>query len=184
MIKVDYTIDENNKSHQKPKNPLRAQEEIYLSKFTCPNCLAVLEKGEGHFFPPRFGEEGFFICEEPIPPDAVRVIDGNFWGTTSMTIQEIIHNKKFTRNYESNDAYTKEYCRHIGYGSSGQFDDKTGEGTICSHLEECKILENIGYKNLNFCNGGDDDILVVDHDRKEFGFVEYGDSIKIGQKLA
>ena len=77
----------------------------------------------------------------------------------------------------------KEYCRHIGYGSSGSFDDKTGEGTISSHLEECKNLENIGYKNLNFCNGGDDDILVIDHDRKEFGFVEYGDPIKIGQKL-
>lgn len=34
-------------------------------KFTCPNCLAVLEKGEGHFFPPCFGEEGFFVCDKP-----------------------------------------------------------------------------------------------------------------------
>lgn len=100
-----------------------------------------------------------------------------------MTIQEIIHNKRFTKKYQSNAEYTEEYCRHIGYGSSGSFDEETGEGTIWSHLEECKNLENIGYKNLNFCNGGDDDILVIDHDTKEFGFVEYGDPIKIGQKL-
>jgi len=32
-------------------------------KFTCPNCLTVLEEGDGHFFPPAFGDKGFFICK-------------------------------------------------------------------------------------------------------------------------
>lgn len=100
-----------------------------------------------------------------------------------MTIQEIIYNKKTTKKYKSHDFYTKEYCKHIGYGASGSFDYKTNKGTIRSHFKECKKLEKLGYKNLKFCNGGDDDILVVDHDKKEFGFVEYGNLIKIGQHL-
>lgn len=37
----------------------------------CPNCKSLLI-GEGHFFPPSLGEEGFFTCEtrqDPIPVD-------------------------------------------------------------------------------------------------------------------
>jgi len=32
-------------------------------KFTCPNCQTPLEEGDGHFFPPAFGDKGFFICK-------------------------------------------------------------------------------------------------------------------------
>lgn len=100
-----------------------------------------------------------------------------------MIIQEIIHNKKLTKKYKSQEDHVAEYCKHIGYGASGSFDDKTNKGIIRSHLKECKKLESAGYKNLHFCNGGDDDILIVDHDRKEFAFVEYGDPIKLGQEI-
>lgn len=100
-----------------------------------------------------------------------------------MKIQEIIYNRKTSKKYKSADEHTKEYCKHIGYGASGSYDSKTKLGTISSHLEECKKLEKAGYKNLHFCNGGDDDILIVDHDRKEFGFLEYGDPMKIGMEI-
>ena len=100
-----------------------------------------------------------------------------------MTIEEIIHRKRLSKKWKSNNHHTKEYCNHIGYGASGAFDSKTKKGYIMSHLKECKKLEKLGYKNLRFCNGGDDDILVVDHGRKEFAFVEYGTVIKIGQKI-
>jgi len=36
------------------------------------------------------------------------------------------------------------------------------------------LLERVGFRNLNLCNGGDDDMLIVDFKRREFGFWEYG----------
>jgi hypothetical protein len=45
-------------------------------------------------------------------------------------------------------------------------------GYICSFEEKCEELDKLGYKNLNFCNGGDDDWLVIDHDTKTYGFFE------------
>ena len=45
-------------------------------KFTCPNCSAKLEEGNGHFVLPSFGDRGFFICQ---PAESVEIIDKNFW---------------------------------------------------------------------------------------------------------
>lgn len=45
-------------------------------KHSCPNCSAKLEEGGGHFFPPVFGDSGFFICQ---PAESVEIIDKNFW---------------------------------------------------------------------------------------------------------
>jgi len=100
-----------------------------------------------------------------------------------MIIQEIVNKDKITKKYKSGDAHIKEYCKHIGYGSSGVFNDKTNIGTIWSHRRVCKALEKKGYKNLHFCNGGDDDVLIIDHDKKQFGFLEYGDLMEIGMEV-
>ncbi len=85
---------------------------------------------------------------------------------------EIIDKKRIRKKFKNEDADYAEYCGHIGYGASGMFDDKTQIGLISSHKDDCKKLEKSGYINLKFCNGGDDDWLVVDHERKEFGFFE------------
>lgn len=85
---------------------------------------------------------------------------------------EIINHLKIQTN--DWDAYEKEYLTHIGYGASGMFDTKTNKGYIMSCKDVCLQLLKQGYKHLKFCNGGDDDFLVVDHLNKEFGFFEYG----------
>ncbi len=89
-----------------------------------------------------------------------------------MTNYEILDKKRITQQFESNDAYTVEYVSHIGYGASGSYCDKTKIGKINSYRDQAKRLEQLGYTNLKFCNGGDDDWLVVDHTRKEFAFFE------------
>jgi len=45
-------------------------------EFTCSNCGRTITRG--HFVPSSEGG-GDWVCEEPIPPDAVRIIDENFW---------------------------------------------------------------------------------------------------------
>ena len=54
----------------------------------CPNCGDP--KG-GHFVPPCFGDEGFFICEairvyeelkanaEALPPEYSKIVNEHFW---------------------------------------------------------------------------------------------------------
>lgn len=32
----------------------------------CFNCGQKLNYGDGHFFPPSFGEKGFWICSNPL----------------------------------------------------------------------------------------------------------------------
>lgn len=100
-----------------------------------------------------------------------------------MIIQEIIYNGRTAKEYQTKELYMQEYSSHIGYGASGSYDDKTKIGIIHSHLKKCKELEKNGYRNLHFCNGGDDDILIIDHDNKEFAFVEYGDPIDLGSQI-
>lgn len=85
---------------------------------------------------------------------------------------EIIYEDVLKKKFKSDEQYIKEYKTHIDYGASGQYDEKTKIGIIHSHKKKCKILEKKGYKNLKFCNGGDDDVLVIDHDTKTFGFFE------------
>ncbi len=76
------------------------------------------------------------------------------------------------KKWETNAAHTMEYVDHIGYGASGCYDTVSRCGYIYSFLEACKVLEKAGYNNLKFNNGGDDDWLVIDHERKEYGFFE------------
>ena len=85
---------------------------------------------------------------------------------------EIFDKQIIRKNWKNSDAQTRDYLPHIGYGASCEYNTKTKKGTIRSYMKKCKELEKMGYKNLNFCNGGDDDWLVVDHDAKEFGFFE------------
>lgn len=87
---------------------------------------------------------------------------------------KITVHEKFTTTakYSDSEAYYNEYKKHLHYGSSGVFSDSTGIGTISSHAKECRKLEKAGYINLNFANGGDDDILLVDHTAKQYGFFE------------
>ena len=98
---------------------------------------------------------------------------------------KIIIIKHISKKFKSDSDYINEYKTHIGYGASGQYTN--GVGLISSHKEQCEKLEKEGYKNLNFCNGGDDDILVVDHDSKEFGFFEdyapFGENLKTAKTL-
>lgn len=101
-----------------------------------------------------------------------------------MIIQEISYTRKHTKKYKNMEDYTNAYVRHIGYGARGSFNDKTLIGTIISHRSKCRKLEKLNYKNLNFGNGGDDDILVINHDEKVFAFVEYGTRLTIGQNLS
>ena len=95
---------------------------------------------------------------------------------------EIVHDDVLEKTFKSHASYTKEYVTHIGYGASGQYDEKTRIGKISSHKKKCKMLEKKGYKNLKFCNGGDDDVLVIDHDTKTFGFFE--DYAPFGRNLS
>jgi hypothetical protein len=85
---------------------------------------------------------------------------------------EVIEKESFSKFFETEKEYYQEYAKHIGYGSSGSFYIERDYGCIHSFMRVCKLLETQGYKNLNFCNGGDDDILIVDHNNKEFGFFE------------
>lgn len=79
---------------------------------------------------------------------------------------------RITKKWEKHEDQMKEYALHIGYGASGSWNSETKLGYISSHYKQCKKLEKLGYKNLKFNNGGDDDILVIDHINKEYGFFE------------
>jgi hypothetical protein len=87
---------------------------------------------------------------------------------------EIVEKGTFRKKFESYDKYAEEYLKHIqiSCGASGQYDPVTKVGRIRSYLKVCRKLELDGYTNLRFPNGGDDDILLIDHVRKEFGFFE------------
>lgn len=85
---------------------------------------------------------------------------------------EIFDKEIIKAKFKSDEDHTKEYCKHIGMGASGSFDSKTGIGIIRSFRKQVELLRSLGYKNLNFDNGGDNDHLVVDHEKKEFGFFE------------
>lgn len=102
-----------------------------------------------------------------------------------MNIEIVGRSAKLEKTFKSESAFNKEYITHIGYGASGQYNN--GVGIIWSHRDACQKLEKKGYKNLQFCNGGDDDILVVDHDAKEFGFFEdyapFGRNLKTAKTL-
>lgn len=37
-----------------------------------------------------------------------------------------------------------------------------------------KELSLLGYKEISTCNGGDDDRIIIDDERKEWAFWEYG----------
>jgi hypothetical protein len=86
---------------------------------------------------------------------------------------EVFDKERISRKFRDNVAHTAEYQKHIGYGASGTYNDKTKVGEISSFLKQAKKLEKHGYKNLKFCNGGDNDHLIADHEAKEFGFFEY-----------
>jgi hypothetical protein len=97
---------------------------------------------------------------------------------------EIFDQQIIQKKWKNYDAHTQDYLPHIGYGASGTYDSITKKGTIRSYMKKCKELEKAGYKNLKFCNGGDDDWLVVDHDAKEFGFFEdYAPSLERAVKF-
>lgn len=85
---------------------------------------------------------------------------------------DMVQKETIKKEFETYDAYNKEYRKHIPYGSSGQYTDKDGIGIIWSFLDACQKLEHDGYTNLKFENGGDDDILLIDHENKEYGFFE------------
>lgn len=85
---------------------------------------------------------------------------------------EVIRRGRKSRKYKSRDEFMEDYRPHIEYGAGGTYNEDTGAGEIFSHMKACRRLEREGYKNLHFGNGGDDDILVVDHHAKEFGFFE------------
>lgn len=87
---------------------------------------------------------------------------------------EIINKEILQRDFSSQAEYYKEYSLHISFpcGASGMYDLKTKKGTIWSHFKVVKQLRLNRYKDLRFCNGGDDDVLVIDHQRKEYAFFE------------
>lgn len=87
----------------------------------------------------------------------------------------VFHKEDINGVWDSIDDYKAEYSKHIDYGASGNYNTigfEVVKGTISSHLAKCTELNSKGYKNLKFCNGGDDDVLVVDHEMKEYGFFE------------
>lgn len=79
------------------------------------------------------------------------------------------------------EKHERDYLTHVGFGASGFFDTKTNRGYIMSCKGDCLKLLKQGYKHLKFCNGGDDDFLIVDHLNKEFGFFEYGFPFRLDQ---
>lgn len=74
--------------------------------------------------------------------------------------------------YESEEEQLKAYILLLGPGSSGSYDEKTKIGIIRTFKPIIDKLVEAGYKDLEFCNGGDDDHMVIDHDTKTFGFFE------------
>lgn len=80
--------------------------------------------------------------------------------------------KTVRKKWDSYADHEEEYKRLYAPGSSGHYDSKTKTGSITSYRAIIDKLEAKGYKHLSFCNGGDDDHLLVDHDAKEFGFFE------------
>lgn len=85
---------------------------------------------------------------------------------------EVFYREKTVRKFRSDKTYLKEYVKHIGYGASGVYDTASKIGTINSCKKICLELKRKGYTNLYFENGGDDDVVVVDHTAKQFGFFE------------
>lgn len=87
---------------------------------------------------------------------------------------EIIEKELITLNgvsYEEYDAVNKTHSEHR-QGSWGIYDKKEKKGIIGTYCPVIKKLVSDGYKDIGYCNGGDDDILVVDHQRKEYTFFE------------
>lgn len=72
----------------------------------------------------------------------------------------------------STEEFGRLYTINLSVGSNASHSSVTGGYRIKTFIDAIRELEKNGYKNLQFCNGGDDDILVIDHKRKEFGFFE------------
>jgi len=90
---------------------------------------------------------------------------------------QVIPEKRYTFSGKgSEDAFHAKYNWLLSLaqdgGNSGQFDTKTGRGSISSFAEEIARLEKEGFKRINFGNGGDDDVLVVDTLRREYATFE------------
>lgn len=89
-------------------------------------------------------------------------------------IVEIISDKDEVKLTDvSYKDYQSEYKKFVNYGASGQYDETTKSGEISSFRKQVLDLESKGFRNLNLENGGDDDILIVDPVRKEFGMFEF-----------
>ena len=87
---------------------------------------------------------------------------------------EVCQKAFIRKRWSSIEKQNEEYLPHAYFGGSGSYNSKTKWGYIASFLVKCRELLAAGYKNMQFCNGGDDDYLVIDHQRKEFGFFEDG----------
>jgi hypothetical protein len=84
---------------------------------------------------------------------------------------ELFEEETIKKKFKDYKSYEAEYVKHIGCGASGRFDDSK-IGVIHSYYKTIQKLKKKNYKNLNFGNGGDDDYLVADHEKKEYGFFE------------
>jgi hypothetical protein len=77
---------------------------------------------------------------------------------------------KHKTRVEHDAAYAE--CLAVCEGNSGRIDEGNGIFEIKTFAPSVKKLEKEGFKNMHFPNGGDDDVLVVDHKTKKFGFFE------------
>ena len=48
------------------RNLYFASTQIIGGERCCPNCKESLPRGGGHFVPPMFNTDGFFICDTPL----------------------------------------------------------------------------------------------------------------------
>jgi hypothetical protein len=71
---------------------------------------------------------------------------------------------------EFEETYRK--CLKISAGNSGSADESKNTYEIRTFAPSAEKLQKAGYKDLKFCNGGDDDVLIVDHKNKEYAFFE------------
>ena len=92
--------------------------------------------------------------------------------TASKKRYEIIDRTTF--NPKTQEEYDVLYAKSLAVspGNSGSADPSKGEFKIRTFAPSVEKLKNDGFKGLHFNNGGDDDVLVVDHKRKEFAFFE------------
>ncbi len=75
-----------------------------------------------------------------------------------------------TGDYEAYEKISREH--HAVKPISGHYNPVTGIHQIWTFKQDIEQLRALGYRDLEFCNGGDDDILCIDHARKEYGFFE------------